>query len=328
MLFLKNRIFFKIKKSSKKLTLKSFLLSSICGIIISLLFKGYVKKWEYRYYRTYVVDHSLEIKKQSLEGLEINQIQEQPILNFLTNRTAFIFESQKKPNVNFKTKCSKCNSEHQHNFDMSSDQSHNKKDNDPSRLPKRGMGCFISKDGHILTAKHVVFNNNEPSKNIWLAYYDGKQKRVEKAEVIWSSQTQDLVLLKSSYQPINWFNLAKSKPMKNTKVIAGGYYPYKGEINYIVSKGSISNIGVNKKSKAKINTVILHNAPTIPGDSGGPLMDEQGALIGVHSKMIMNKSLLGAVFNKVDSKRLIKTNIAEPVLQDFIHSITDPLSFN
>ena len=67
--------------------------------------------------------------------------------------------------------------------------------------------------------------------------------------------------------------------------------------------------------------IIFHDAPTIPDDSGGPLMNEAGDLIGIHSKMRLNKSLWRAVLDKVDTDKLIIRNIAEPIPLEKIPSL-------
>jgi len=321
MSFLKSKVVLKTAKSSISLSFKSLILYIIFGGLIGYTAKSYIKEWENQYFRRILVHHSLEIKKQSIESLALDEIQREPTLAFLSNRTAYLFKSDRRPKVSFNIFCSKCNKGHEYGASSNIEHGENHPYYDFETSFSRGLGCFISSEGHILTAKHVISDTEgKQTDPIWLAYWDGKENKIESAEIIWIFKTQDLALLKSTIQPLHWFDLAETRPSHNTQLIAGGHSKKNSIIKYSLSVGSISN-EFEVSQSAKNSSCIFHYAPIIPGDSGGPLISESGNLVGIHSKIRMNKSLFQAIFDTADAEKVLKFSIAESVQKSFITSI-------
>ena len=151
-----------------------------------------------------------------------------------------------------------------------------------------GSGFFLSKEGYIATNQHVI----EGAKEIQVEYLSNGEKKVYKAEVVISDKTSDLAILEITDEK---FVMNHSIPYSldfkikdiGSEVFALGY-PMADvlgdEIKY--TEGSIS-------SKTGINGDISSyqiSVPIQPGNSGGPLFDENGNVVGITSS-ILNREM-------------------------------------
>jgi S1-C subfamily serine protease len=156
-----------------------------------------------------------------------------------------------------------------------------------------GTGSIINKKGLILTNWHVIEGVKEVQ--VWF-----KPKELEKmderillnqphytAKVIKINKRKDLALIQlnvppKTLKPITFGKLS-SVPIGSTVYAIG--HP-KGE-TWTFNSGMVSQIRPNHKwSYEKSNhkaTVIQHEVPTNPGNSGGPLFSEKGLFVGVNS---------------------------------------------
>ena len=133
-----------------------------------------------------------------------------------------------------------------------------------------GTGFFISKNGHIVSNFHVIDGCNE----IFLQHAGKKIKTT----LIASDKVNDLALLSTNVNPHHVFgmNLINVYPLQEI-IVAG--FPFGEEISSSVkfTKGvvsALSGIG-NNYSKIQIDAALQ------PGNSGGPIIDEYGNVIGV-----------------------------------------------
>lgn len=132
-----------------------------------------------------------------------------------------------------------------------------------------GSGFFVGKEGYFVTNAHVV----EDAKSITI-FYGGKKL---KAEIVKSSKVADLALLKVD-QPIAGIpiSLVEAEPGQDAYAL-GFPQPSIQGLEIKVTKGVISSgKGINEDdTRFQIDTAVQ------PGNSGGPLCDKQGRLIGV-----------------------------------------------
>ncbi len=145
-----------------------------------------------------------------------------------------------------------------------------------------GSGFFISKDGIILTNRHIV---EDAALEYVVVTSDGK---MYPASVVSRSQSQDVAVLKAEGDSFNFILLGDSKNINvgQTAIALGSD---SGEFQNTVSVGVVS--GLNKTAAA-LNAVsvpedsvalIQIDAPTNPGNSGGPLIDLNGKAIGINT---------------------------------------------
>jgi len=144
-----------------------------------------------------------------------------------------------------------------------------------------GSGFLISDDGKILTAAHVV---SDPA-SIVVRLANGKKVGASVVEV---DKQRDVALL----QIKNLRKIADLKPLalSNSPVLEGQPVLVMGGafgLPISTSSGIISAVDV-KLSKRNKHSVVLTDAATNPGSSGGPLLDEDGLVIGMISRIYSN----------------------------------------
>jgi len=138
----------------------------------------------------------------------------------------------------------------------------------PTDSMKFGTGFVVSNQGHILTNNHVVAGCRT------LATRDGKP-----LQVLSRNAGSDLALLQADFAPraVAVFRTGPA-PKLGDSVVAFGF-PLPGLLS---SDGNVS-VGILSATSGMQNDVrfIQISAPVQPGNSGGPLFDSSGHVIGV-----------------------------------------------
>lgn len=135
----------------------------------------------------------------------------------------------------------------------------------------QGTGFLISNDGFMVTNAHIFSG----ASDFYILDY---QQNRHSAELIGYNETFDLVLLKMS-GTYNTLELGNSNNVQiGEKVIAIGN-PL--GLQFSVSEGIVS--AVNREGENKINAYIQTDAALNPGNSGGPLINKQGEVIGINN---------------------------------------------
>lgn len=141
----------------------------------------------------------------------------------------------------------------------------------------RGAGVFISPQGHILTCDHL-FEFNQVIDAIVIEY----NGNVYKAEILFREERLDLALLKVNVdQPVPYARIADPRKLKvGQEVIAIGN-PL--GFDFSVSHGIISALnrdGLGVYNMTQSDTFLN------PGNSGGPLFNLKGELVGINSRIV------------------------------------------
>ncbi len=174
----------------------------------------------------------------------------------------------------------------------------------PSRVPSgtveqqvgAGSGFLVSADGYIVTNKHVV----EDEDATYTVILNDEQHKNEKAEARVVARDpnpdKDIAILKIEKTGLPFLNLGDSGSLKvGQTAVAIGYAL--GEFNNTVSRGVVS--GLNRSvsmsdSSGRTETLdglIQTDAAVNPGNSGGPLLDINGQVIGVNVGMADAQSI-------------------------------------
>ena len=144
-----------------------------------------------------------------------------------------------------------------------------KKENTPISASS-GTGFFISPEGHIVSNNHVIDACHKVNIN-----YQGEAKP---AKVISRDRANDLALLQVDINPKDIFVISKNDAMLLEEVYVAGYPFGKSVSSSIkVTKGvvsSLSGLGDNFSN-------IQIDAALQPGNSGGPIITNEGKVIGV-----------------------------------------------
>jgi S1-C subfamily serine protease len=134
-----------------------------------------------------------------------------------------------------------------------------------------GTGFIISPDGYILTCDHVV----QGSDKIEIMLPDGRKFE---AAYVAGSKERDLALLKIDAENLPVLPIGNSDEVELTDEVTTLGYPLVDELGADVSVGS-GTINARRENTA---TPLLQMDVTLnPGNSGGPVFNQQGEVIGV-----------------------------------------------
>lgn len=140
----------------------------------------------------------------------------------------------------------------------------------------RGSGFLISQDGLAVTNNHVVAGAG--TLDIWVG---GDTTKKLNAKILGSSECLDLAVIQlesGSYPYFDWFDGAITTA---TDVYAAGF-PL-GDPTFTMTRGIVSKASTIAETPwASIDSVIEHDARIRGGNSGGPLVDAQGRVMGVN----------------------------------------------
>jgi len=146
------------------------------------------------------------------------------------------------------------------------------KTDDPNetREVASGTGFYVSNDGHIITNYHVIDGCMDMKVHT--------KGRVIPTLRIADDELNDLALLKISETPSHVFALSNDSPFPLQEIVVAGFpfgESYSSSLKFtqgIIS--SLTGIG-NNYSEMQIDAALQ------PGNSGGPIIDEYGNIVGV-----------------------------------------------
>ena len=155
-----------------------------------------------------------------------------------------------------------------------------------------GTGFFIRSDGYLLTNYHVVEN----TKSIQITLYPGDVKKT--ARLVGYDKDLDLALLhvKGSDFPTVKIGDSGSAAVGDKAVVIGN--PSGEKCAWTVTEGIISAKRAFRQETGKETKMIQTDAPVNHGNSGGPLLNDRGEVIGVISQKILdsdNKTTLEGI---------------------------------
>ncbi len=172
-----------------------------------------------------------------------------------------------------------------------------------------GSGIIISPDGYIVTNNHVV----DHAMQIKVTMND---RRVFPAKLIGTDKLNDLSVIKidaKNLPSIAWGDSSKLRPGQT--VLAFGS-PF-GYFQFSVTRGIVSALNrpnPYSDDPRKPGDFIQTDAAINQGNSGGPLVDARGELVGINTFIITNNgSFAGAGF-AIPSQ--IVRNSAESIIKD------------
>jgi S1-C subfamily serine protease len=171
----------------------------------------------------------------------------------------------------------------------------------------QGSGFFIENGGYVVTNEHVINGANAAV----IVTYDGETHTVT---LIGKDINMDIALLKINNTSYSKLSLGNSNDVQvGEKVIAIGN-PL--GLQFSVSEGIVS--AIHRGGDNGINAYIQTDASLNPGNSGGPLINKEGTVIGINNFKVSGSESLGFalesnyiketinnIYNKVYSTNLI-----------------------
>lgn len=196
-----------------------------------------------------------------------------------------------------------------------------------------GSGVIIASDGYIVTNNHVVEEGDQYRVTL-------NDKREFEAELIGADPSTDLALLKIKENYLPYLSFGNSDSVRVGEWVLAVGNPF--NLESTVTAGIVSAKGRSidiLEGQDRIESFIQTDAAVNPGNSGGALVNTQGALIGINTAIItrsgryegysfavpgnlakkvigdlkdygmVQRGLMGVFIDEVDSKRAKELNL-------------------
>ena len=148
-----------------------------------------------------------------------------------------------------------------------------------------GSGFFVSRDGHIITNHHVIEGCNTTKVTFKGNQLDAKILSVDK--------TNDIAILKVNINPNNIFPVSNEDVSLLEDVVVAGY-PLGKKVSSAIKthKGVVTALAGAGDNYSNFQTDATINA----GNSGGPIMNQKGNIVGIAVATWVEKGVQGVHF--------------------------------
>jgi serine protease Do len=169
-----------------------------------------------------------------------------------------------------------------------------------------GSGIIISSDGYIVTNNHVV----EGAQKVTVTLSDGSAFA---ATIVGSDPQTDLAVVKISANNLTYLHFLSDSleqlSVLDPVVAVGNALALPGGPTW--TTGVVSNLGrsIEESTGVVLNDIIQTDAAINAGNSGGPLLDTAGQVVGINVAIASNAENIGFA---------ISTDTAIPVVQNLI----------
>ncbi len=172
-----------------------------------------------------------------------------------------------------------------------------------------GSGVCVASGGYVLTNYHVVTNPN----NIRLYLSNGD---VFKATYVWGDSVQDIAVVKSE-KGLPFLPLADNDALKVGEDVVAVGTPISLSLKHTFTKGIVSAINRTLKlsslsGESYMQNLIQHDASLNPGNSGGPIVNMKGEVLGINTLKISGGEGIGFAIPAKSIKSLLE-NVVENI---------------
>lgn len=160
-----------------------------------------------------------------------------------------------------------------------------------------GSGFVVTPDGYVMTNSHVVADGNGKARQVRVRTSSGE---TAEGQVMGDDPATDLALVRVDPAALAGpggavsflaIDAARAPRVGQLAVAIGNPLGFEST----VSTGVVSALGRSLRGRGGrlIDSVIQHTAPLNPGNSGGPLLDGSGHILGVNTAIIAHSQGIG-----------------------------------
>jgi len=156
-----------------------------------------------------------------------------------------------------------------------------------------GSGVIVHEDGYLLTNYHVVSD----SDNITVSLYDGREVS---GKTVWSDSSMDLAIVKIEADGLTVATMGDSDQVQLAELAIAIGNPLGLEFQRTVTNGIISGLDrtvtvsvVENGASSTMEGLLQTNAAVNSGNSGGPLVNGRGEVIGIVSSKLSSAEGMG-----------------------------------
>jgi serine protease Do len=171
-----------------------------------------------------------------------------------------------------------------------------------------GSGVVVSADGYILTNSHVI--SNGAAQNIKIMFMNGEEKE---ARAVWYDTLMDLAVVKVEAEKLDVAHLGNSENVNIGQLAIAIGNPLGLEFERTVTSGIISGVdrSVSIDEFNKMEGLLQTDASINSGNSGGPLLNSRGEVIGINTLKISSGEGLGFA---------LPINMAKPIVEEIVRT--------
>jgi S1-C subfamily serine protease len=155
-------------------------------------------------------------------------------------------------------------------------------------VPGTGSGFIVSPDGHLVTNYHVI----EGARKIEVTLTDGRKLR---AQVVGGSKESDVAVIKINAKNLPTAQLGDSSKLRPGDWVVAIGNPY--GFDHTVTAGIVSALGRSiddgEGNTLATGDLIQTDAAINKGNSGGPLINMEGKVIGINTAIIQYAQGMG-----------------------------------
>jgi S1-C subfamily serine protease len=163
-----------------------------------------------------------------------------------------------------------------------------------------GSGFVATEDGNVVTNLHVLAGCTEAKVH----FIDGKSFDV--IGVLATDEDRDIAIISTACTVVTPLKLSSEVPRKGTSVVTFGA---PAGLSFSASEGIISAIRSGEEAKKQLGcetgTWLQTTAPISQGNSGGPLVDKQGLVVGVNTFFVARGQNLNFAISSLDIADLL-----------------------
>ncbi|MBO5496792.1 MAG: trypsin-like peptidase domain-containing protein [Oscillospiraceae bacterium] len=141
-----------------------------------------------------------------------------------------------------------------------------------------GSGFIISQDGNIITNYHVIEYAEKQNQPITVMLHDGTKYD---ATIVGTEESNDIAVLKIEATGLNAINVGDSDALNVGDTVYAVGNPL-GELEFSMSTGHVSALDrvITTEESESVNMFQI-DAAVNPGNSGGPVYNNKGEVVGV-----------------------------------------------